>query len=68
MQASLGERRSSTTTRARRRCRCRAPRRPKGSTGSDPFYLNFAVTLSAAATSEVTVQYRLLSGTAQAGG
>ena len=35
----------------------------EGSTGSDPFYLNFAVTLSAAATSEVTVQYRLLSGT-----
>ncbi|MCP5256186.1 MAG: tandem-95 repeat protein [Zoogloeaceae bacterium] len=34
----------------------------EGSTGADPFYLNFAVTLSAAATSEVTVQYRLLSG------
>ena len=39
----------------------------EGTTSSDPFYLNFAVTLSAAATSEVTVQYRLLSGTAQAG-
>ena len=34
----------------------------EGTTSSDPFYLNFAVTLSAAATSEVTVQYRLLSG------
>ena len=39
----------------------------EGTTSSDPFYLNFAVTLSAAATSEVTVQYRLLSGTAQEG-
>ena len=38
----------------------------EGTTGSGPVLSQFAVTLSAAATSEVTVQYRLL-GTAQEG-
>jgi hypothetical protein len=39
----------------------------EGTSGSDPFYLSFAVMLSAPASNDVTVQYRLLSGTAQAG-
>ncbi|HQX06285.1 MAG TPA: Calx-beta domain-containing protein, partial [Zoogloea sp.] len=39
----------------------------EGTTGGDPNYLGFAITLSEAATNNVTVGYRLLSGTAQAG-
>ena len=39
----------------------------EGTTGGDPSYLSFAITLSEAATENVTVQYRLWSGTAQAG-
>jgi Domain of unknown function (DUF4347)/Calx-beta domain/PKD domain len=38
----------------------------EGTSGGDPFFLNYVVTLSAPATEAVTVFYRLLSGTAQA--
>ena len=39
----------------------------EGSTGSDPFYLQWTITLSEPAQEPVTVDYRFLSGTGQAG-
>lgn len=39
----------------------------EGTSGNDPFYLQWTITLSEASEDPVTVSYRFLSGTGQAG-